>query len=91
MIEPWQYQVVAGLLFMIGVLGVLIRRNVIVMAMCIDQAATYVDLQIQQTVLPENGHIGSHPVAGGHIEARQIRAGIICRRFYGVRSQLRAR
>ncbi len=36
MIEPWQYQVVAGLLFMIGVLGVLIRRNVIVMAMCIE-------------------------------------------------------
>jgi len=36
MIEPWQYQVVAALLFMIGVLGVLIRRNVIVMAMCIE-------------------------------------------------------
>ncbi len=36
MIEPWQYQVVAGLLFMIGVLGVLIRRNVIVMVMCIE-------------------------------------------------------
>ncbi len=36
MVEPWQYQVVSGLLFMIGVLGVLIRRNVIIMAMCIE-------------------------------------------------------
>ena len=36
MIEPWQYQVVAGLLFMIGVLGVLIRRNVIVITMSIE-------------------------------------------------------
>ena len=36
MIELWQYQVVAGLMFMIGVLGVLVRRNVIVMFMCIE-------------------------------------------------------
>ncbi len=36
MIEPWHYQVVSALLFMIGVLGVLIRRNVIVMTMCIE-------------------------------------------------------
>ncbi len=36
MIEPWHYQVVSALLFMTGVLGVLIRRNVIVMAMCIE-------------------------------------------------------
>jgi NADH-quinone oxidoreductase subunit K len=36
MIEPWHYQVVSAVLFMIGVLGVLIRRNVIVMAMCIE-------------------------------------------------------
>ncbi len=36
MIEPWQYQVVAGLLFMIGVLGFLILRNVIVIAMSIE-------------------------------------------------------
>ncbi len=36
MIEAWEYQVVAGLLFMIGVLGVLVRRNVIVIAMCIE-------------------------------------------------------
>ncbi len=36
MIEAWEYQVVAGLLFMIGTLGVLIRRNVIVIVMCIE-------------------------------------------------------
>ncbi len=36
MVEPWQNHVVSGLLFMIGVLGVLIRRNVIIMAMCIE-------------------------------------------------------
>ena len=36
MIELWQYQVVAGLLFMIGVLGVLVRRNIIVIFMCIE-------------------------------------------------------
>ena len=36
MIKPWHYQVVSAVLFMIGVLGVLIRRNVIVMAMCIE-------------------------------------------------------
>ncbi|MFQ5515814.1 MAG: NADH-quinone oxidoreductase subunit NuoK [Myxococcota bacterium] len=36
MIEPWQYQVVAGLMFMIGILGVLTRRNTIVIFMCIE-------------------------------------------------------
>ena len=36
MIDVWHYQVVAGLLFMIGVLGVLTRRNMIVMFMCIE-------------------------------------------------------
>ncbi len=32
----WDYQVIAGLLFMIGVLGVLVRRTVIVIFMCIE-------------------------------------------------------
>lgn len=32
----WHYQVVAALLFMIGVLGVLTRRNIIVMFMSIE-------------------------------------------------------
>ena len=32
----WDYQVVAAILFMIGVLGVLVRRNIIVMFMCIE-------------------------------------------------------
>ena len=32
----WDYQVVAAILFMIGVLGVLTRRNMIVMFMCIE-------------------------------------------------------
>ena len=32
----WDYQVIAALLFMIGVLGVLVRRNVIVIFMCIE-------------------------------------------------------
>ena len=36
MIEAWEFQVVAGLLFLIGVLGVLVRRNVIVITMCIE-------------------------------------------------------
>ena len=34
--DVWGYQVVAALIFMIGVLGVLVRRNVIVMFMCIE-------------------------------------------------------
>ena len=34
--DVWAYQVVAALIFMIGVLGVLVRRNVIVMFMCIE-------------------------------------------------------
>ena len=32
----WDYQVVAAILFMIGVFGVLTRRNMIVMFMCIE-------------------------------------------------------
>ncbi|MBW2281420.1 MAG: NADH-quinone oxidoreductase subunit NuoK [Deltaproteobacteria bacterium] len=36
MMGIWDYQVVAAILFMIGVLGVLTRRNIIVMFMCIE-------------------------------------------------------
>jgi NADH-quinone oxidoreductase subunit K len=36
MIPIGYYQVVAGILFMIGVVGVLTRRNMIVMFMCIE-------------------------------------------------------
>jgi len=32
----WDYQVVAAILFMIGVFGVLVRRNIIVMFMCVE-------------------------------------------------------
>jgi NADH-quinone oxidoreductase subunit K len=32
----WEVQIVAALLFMIGVMGVLVRRNIIVMFMCIE-------------------------------------------------------
>ena len=32
----WDYQIVAAILFMLGVLGVLVRRNMIVMFMCIE-------------------------------------------------------
>ncbi len=32
----WHYQIVAALLFMLGVFGVLVRRNIIVMFMCIE-------------------------------------------------------
>jgi NADH-quinone oxidoreductase subunit K len=35
-IASWQFQVVAAALFMIGALGVLVRRNVLVMFMCIE-------------------------------------------------------
>ncbi len=35
-IASWQFQVVAAVLFMIGALGVLVRRNVLVMFMCIE-------------------------------------------------------
>ena len=35
-IANWQFQVVAAVLFMIGTLGVLVRRNIIVMFMCIE-------------------------------------------------------
>ena len=34
--SPWEYQLLAGLLFMLGVLGVLIRRNLIVIFMSIE-------------------------------------------------------
>ena len=34
--DPWAYQLVAALLFMIGMLGVLVRRNIIVIFMCIE-------------------------------------------------------
>ncbi len=36
MIPLWQYQVLAAVLFMLGVLGVLLRRNLIVMFMSIE-------------------------------------------------------
>jgi len=32
----WEYQLIAGLLFMLGVLGVLVRRNLIVIFMSIE-------------------------------------------------------
>ncbi len=34
--DVWAYQFIAMLIFMIGVMGVLVRRNVIVMFMCIE-------------------------------------------------------
>ncbi len=34
--DLWAYQIVAAVIFMIGVMGVLVRRNVIVMFMCIE-------------------------------------------------------
>ena len=34
--DVWSYQLVAALLFMIGVFGVIVRRNIIVMFMCIE-------------------------------------------------------
>ena len=33
---PWHYQTLAALLFAIGALGVLVRRNMIVMFMCLE-------------------------------------------------------
>ena len=35
-VSPFQFQVVAALIFTIGVVGVLTRRNMIVMFMCIE-------------------------------------------------------
>jgi NADH-quinone oxidoreductase subunit K len=35
-ITGWHYQVVAALLFLTGTAGVLVRRNIIVMLMCIE-------------------------------------------------------
>jgi NADH-quinone oxidoreductase subunit K len=35
-VSPFQFQVVAALIFAIGVVGVLTRRNMIVMFMCIE-------------------------------------------------------
>ncbi len=34
--DIWAYQLVAALLFMIGVMGVIVRRNLIVVFMCIE-------------------------------------------------------
>jgi len=36
LIDPWNYQALAGLLFMIGVVGVLTRRNLIVIFMSVE-------------------------------------------------------
>ncbi len=36
MVGPAEYQIVAALIFLIGVVGVLIRRNIIVIFMCIE-------------------------------------------------------
>jgi NADH-quinone oxidoreductase subunit K len=35
-ISPWHYQVLALMLFAMGAIGFLVRRNVIVMALCIE-------------------------------------------------------
>jgi len=42
----WHYQIVAGILFMLGVLGVLTRRNMIVMFMCIELMLNAVNLTL---------------------------------------------
>jgi NADH-quinone oxidoreductase subunit K len=34
--DVWAYQFVAALLFMIGVMGVIVRRNLIVIFMCVE-------------------------------------------------------
>lgn len=34
--DVWAYQLVAALLFMIGVMGVIVRRNLIVIFMCVE-------------------------------------------------------
>jgi NADH-quinone oxidoreductase subunit K len=36
MVGPAEYQIVAALIFVVGVVGVLIRRNIIVIFMCIE-------------------------------------------------------
>ena len=36
MVDAWNYQVLAAILFMIGVMGVLVRRNIIVIFMCLE-------------------------------------------------------
>ncbi len=46
MLDVGYYQAVAGILFMIGVVGVLTRRNMIVMFMCIELMLNAADLSL---------------------------------------------
>ena len=60
MIEPWEYQAVAALIFMIGTLGVLVRRNIIVMFMGIElmlNAANLSLIAFSRALGSSDGHI----------------------------------
>ena len=56
-IAGWHYQVVAGLLFLIGVLGVLVRRNIIVMFMSMGLITAFLGMII---AFPLIGHATWH-------------------------------
>ena len=57
MIQPYHYQVVAALLFMIGVVGVLTRRNLIVVFMCIELMLNAANLSLVASSR-QWGHMG---------------------------------
>lgn len=43
-VEPWVFLSVSGALFMIGLVGLLIRRNILVMLMCVELMLNAVNL-----------------------------------------------
>ena len=71
MVDLAYYQVVAALLFMIGVLGVLTRRNVIVVFMCIE-------LMLNAANLSLIGFSRLHASMEGHIFAFMVMVVAAC-------------
>jgi NADH-quinone oxidoreductase subunit K len=43
-VEPWLVQSLAGIIFSIGLVGILIRRNILVMMMCVELMLNAVNL-----------------------------------------------
>jgi NADH-quinone oxidoreductase subunit K len=58
-IAPFHYQVVAALLFMIGAVGVLTRRNLIVVFMCIELMLNAANLSLV-AFARQWGNLGGH-------------------------------
>lgn len=69
-VGPWHYQILALMLFALGAIGFLVRRNVIVMALCIELMLNAANLLLI-TFARVYGHnatgLGNH-----HVEAQAM-------------------